>query len=258
MTDSTVRMMLLKKMAELHNEGYRIAIVHGGGPYIKKILATAKIESEFINGQRVTTPEALSYVEMALRGEVNGMLLRELNGLGCKAVGLSGKDAGFVKAVKRTDTGSEGNPGTDLGRVGNVESVDTRLLQLLLDNHYVPVVTCIATDENGLDYNINGDVFAGKIAAALKADEYIVLTDVDGLMYDIKDPDSKIDTVHVEQMKELIEQGVIAGGMIPKMESCLQALEEGVAKVRIMNGSKVDGISDLSENSSLGTSITKS
>jgi acetylglutamate kinase len=260
MLNEQLQKEVLQNLCALKEKGYHIVLVHGGGPFIKESLKMAKIESEFIGGQRKTTPEALKHVEMALKGNVNGKLVGLINQMGHTAVGLSGKDGKMVTAVKRyhEEVIDGKTKRYDLGQVGNVKKVDTRLLKLLLDNDYIPVMTCLAQDKKGDSYNINGDVFAGNIAGALQAKAFVVLTDIDGLRRDIDDPDSLISEVTPEDIHALIKEGVIQGGMIPKMESCLEALQKGAERAQIINGTLPKQILDLTANKKIGTTITES
>lgn len=257
MLNESLQHKVVRNIYRLHEEGYRVVLVHGGGPFIKKMLNTVQLESEFIGGHRKTTPEALRYIEMVLRGEVNGNLVRFLNEAGLKAIGLSGKDARMVIAKKRYHLEENNGKTTrhDLGQVGDIVSIDPSLLQLLLDNDYLPVFTCLASDEKGNDYNINADMFAGHLAGAIKADHYLVLTDVDGLMEDIDDPDSLIRSLKVADLPQLYGK-VIKGGMIPKVQSCDIALREGAQSARIINGTKPNHILEsIQSNQSIGTEI---
>ncbi len=258
MTNQHLKSKILENMCSLKKKGYQVVIIHGGGPFIKQTLEEAKIESEFIDGQRKTTPQAMEYVEMALKGKVNGSLVSIINGLGHKAVGLSGKDGQIVTAKKRLHKHIKNGKAeiVDLGQVGDVESVDSSLIQLLLKNDFIPVITCIASDKNGIDYNINGDLFAGHIAGALSAEQYIVLTDVDGLRLDKDDPTSLINELKVSEINHLKEIKCIQGGMIPKIDSCEIALEKGAKLARIINGTIPEQVLVLFENQKSGTSIT--
>jgi acetylglutamate kinase len=194
MTDNELKMKILKILSGFQKGTFQVVIVHGGGPFIKKILEEAGIKSEFIDGHRKTTHEALEYVEMALKGRVNSDLVGRLNSMDVKAVGLSGRDGQTVTARKREHFSLINGKKvlTDLGQVGDVKSVDTKFLELLTRNNYLPVMSCTAADESGAGYNINADMFAGHIAGALKVDQFIVLTDVDGLMRDKNDPSTLI------------------------------------------------------------------
>ena len=257
MINESLKKEIVQHIGSLKDQGYLVVLVHGGGPFIQKMLDMAGIESEFIGGHRKTTKEALEYVEMALKGQVNGSLVSLFNSLGYKAVGISGKDGGLVKARKRLhEEKTDGELRSfDLGHVGDVEQVDTSLIKSLLENGFIPVVTCLASDMQGNDYNINADMFAGHLAGALKAEQYLVLTDVDGLMGDINEPSSLIREISYTKIDWLIEEKVIKGGMIPKMESCKVALEKGAGKARIINGTKPPQIVAATKNETIGTLI---
>lgn len=257
MTDAHLKERLIRNLLRLREDGDRLIIVHGGGPFIRDILDMAAIRSEFVDGQRKTSPEAMEYVEMALKGKVNGDLVRLINRSGYRAVGLSGKDGQLVVAKKRVHQHEvNGQMETlDLGRVGDVDVVQTELLELLLDHDFIPVIACLAADREGRDLNINGDVFAGHIAGAMNADEFIVLTDVDGLMKDIRDPESLITSLSVGEVPELVRRGIIRGGMIPKLEACSTALERGASSARIMNGTRPEKILSLGQEVQVGTRI---
>lgn len=257
MLSEYIKQLTVQNIWRLHSKGYRVVLVHGGGPFIKKLLKLAGIESEFIGGHRKTSEEALKYIEMALKGEVNGSLVNLLNKAGLKAVGLSGKDGRMVRARKRYHRAVQNGQMEehDLGQVGDVEQVDTTLLDTLLDNGYLPVVTCIASDEAGNDYNINADMFAGHLAGALNANSYLVLTDVDGLLRDINDPASVIRKLRLEELEPLVGT-VIKGGMIPKLESCKLALRQGVQSACIINGTKPESIAEaVNKEKLIGTEI---
>lgn len=258
MTNQILQKQVLKNICALKEKGYQVVIVHGGGPFIQQTLEVAHIDSEFIDGQRKTTLAAMEYVEMALKGKVNGSLISTINAIGHKAVGLSGKDGKTVIAKKRLHRHSVNGKTemVDLGQVGDVENVDVTLLKLLLDNDFIPVITCIASDKNGNNYNINGDLFAGHIAGALSAEQYIILTDVDGLLLDKDIAASMIHQLKVAEIKHLKEIKCIQGGMIPKMDSCEIALKNGAKSARIINGTIPEQITALFENQNLGTVIT--
>jgi acetylglutamate kinase len=259
MTNNKLKNEILKNICSLHAKGHAVIIVHGGGPFIKKALEKVKIESEFIDGHRKTTPEAYEYVEMALKGSVNGSLVGMINAMGFKAVGLSGKDGAMVTATKRfhkrIHQGKEDV--VDLGQVGDVADVNPTLINLLIENNYIPVVTCVASDKAGIGYNINADMFAGHLAGALRVSQYIVLTDVDGLLEDKNDSNSLIKTLRLPETNRLIDKGVIAGGMIPKIESCQIAINKGAQCARIVNGTKPGQVTQILDGRNTGTLITE-
>jgi len=258
MTNQALKKQVLKSMCDLKEKGYQVVIVHGGGPFIKQTLEEVKIDSEFIDGQRKTTPEAMEYVEMALKGKVNGSLISIINEMGHKAVGLSGKDGQTVTAKKRLHEQTKNGKIEliDLGQVGDVTSVETSLIELLLENNFIPVITCVASDKEGNDYNINGDLFAGHIAGALSVEQYIILTDVDGLMLDKDNPATIIHELKVAEINHLKEIKCIQGGMIPKIDACEIALKKGAKQARIINGTVPEQITTLFENKKNGTCIT--
>lgn len=257
MKDEGLTRNLIQNISELKKQGNRIVIVHGGGPFIRNMLDLAGIRSEFVDGQRKTSPEAMEYVEMVLKGKVSGNLVRLINAGGQKAVGLSGKDGRMVIARKRMhQTEINGKmTSVDLGSVGDVEQVDPRLLNMLLDADMIPVIACVAADKEGNDLNINGDLFAGAIAGALGADEFVVLTDVNGLLTDINDPDTLIPDISTDEIQALIDKGTIRGGMIPKLDACQEALESGAGTVRIINGTEPEQLLALSGGKPVGTRI---
>jgi acetylglutamate kinase len=258
-TNPQIQSEVLDQLIKIKKQGNELIIVHGGGPFIKDLLATHKVPSNFIDGHRITTPEALRLVEMALKGEVNSSLVNKFNAKGEKAVGLSGKDGRIVIAEKRRHyskvNGKEEE--VDLQRVGNVRKVDPFLIELLLQQNYLPVLTCIAADEKGLDYNINADLFAAHIAAALEVDEVVFMTDVDGLYKDFSDPTSLVKKLSVSEVAQMKEMGIIKGGMIPKMDACTFAIEHGAKKARIINGTKAEQIAQLMNAVLIGTQVEK-
>ena len=257
MTDAGLKKQVIQQICLLQNFGYKVVIAHGGGPFIKQALLQAKIESEFIDGHRVTTPEALEHVEIALKGQVNGSLVKLVNQLGYKAVGLSGKDGKIATAVKRIHKKLvDGNVEEhDLGRVGDVVSINTDLLQLLLEHGYLPVMACLAADVDSNEYNVNADMFAGHLAGALKAEKFIVLTDVDGLMRDKDDPATLISDLRVSEIATLRDEGVILSGMIPKIEACEIALKNGAGSAVILNGTVPEQLEAVGRRRSVGTTI---
>ncbi len=208
----------------LQQVGVNPVIVHGGGPMINEMLDKLDIKSEFVNGKRVTDEATVNVVEMVLSGSVNKRLVQAINDQGGTAVGLSGKDANLIVC-------DQTNP--DLGFVGTPTEVNTNVLKTLFDANTIPVIAPLGTGRNGETYNINGDTAAGAVAAALNADRLLLLTDVAG----VKDATGEVVTdLRAAQIRELTTEGVIAGGMIPKTETALDAIEGGVRAVVILDG----------------------
>ena len=209
--------------------GINPVIVHGGGAEISKFLKSLKVESNFIDGLRVTCPKTMEVVEMVLGGKVNKEIVSKIIMNGGKSVGISGKDGGLLK-VKKLKAPKRGQ---DLGRVGEITKVDIKLITELQDNGYIPVVAPIGSDNKGVSYNINADHAASKIASSLKAEKLIILTDVPG----IQDEKRKlISSITKKSANSLIRKGVIAKGMVPKVKCLIQALMDGVNKAHIIDG----------------------
>ena len=211
--------------------GMNPVIVHGGGPEISRTLKRLNIESKFHNGLRITDDETIQVVEMILAGSLNKEIVALINKSGGNAVGICGKDGNLLHA-KRIET----EDGVDLGHVGSVTNVHYQLVSLLCENGLIPVIAPIATDASGGTWNVNADTAAGEIAAALQAEKLVMLTDTPGLLRDQNDPKSLIHQLSYLQIRELTEAGIIAGGMIPKVEACLKALDFGVRKTHIIDG----------------------
>lgn len=227
MEDPRLREGFCRDMVLLKYVGLNPVIVHGGGPQIGQMLERLGIQSKFVKGLRVTDDETMKVVEMVLSGHVNKELVRLIERVGGRAVGLSGKDGGLAVARRITSDGE------DLGRVGEVVSVDARLIERLVADDFIPVIAPIAVDANSETLNVNADPFAAKIAAAMQAEKLVLLTDVQG----VKGPDGAlVSTLTAREVRELIASGVISGGMIPKVSFGLQALAEGVRKVHIVDG----------------------
>jgi acetylglutamate kinase len=216
--------------------GIRPVIVHGGGPKISETMKRMGKEPSFIQGQRVTDRETMDIVEMVLGGLINKEIVAMINNHGGKAVGLSGKDGGLLKAKKKYIKKADGKgeeETIDIGLVGEVESVDPSLLDSLHRDGFIPVISPIASGGSGEAFNINADYAASAIASALKAEKLILLTDVPG----IKDKGGRvIPTIHKKGVKKYIEGGTVSGGMLPKVQACTRALEGGVKKTHIVDG----------------------
>ena len=220
---------VIKDVTLLKLVGLKPIIVHGGGKAISKWVGKVGKEAEFVNGLRVTDAETMEIAEMVL-GRVNKCLVRMVQELGVKAVGVSGKDTGLLKAHKKLSDGK------DIGFVGEVESVDPKILYDLLDNDYLPIVAPVGMDENYDTYNINADDAACAIAKAVNADKLAFLTDIEGVYRDINDPSTFISRLTCSQADELIASGNIGGGMLPKLTNCTDAVKEGVHRVHILDG----------------------
>lgn len=221
---------LIKDIALMKLVGMHPVIVHGGGPDINAFLKKLDIQSEFINGLRVTDAETMQIVEMVLAGKLNKDIVTEIEMQGVKSVGISGKDGGILKAKKIE------KDGVDYGCVGEVDFVDPSLIQSLIKDGFIPVIAPIGKDENGITYNINADYAAVAIAGALNAEKLVFLTDVEGVMEDVHKPDSIMSFIKAEKIQSLIDDGTISGGMIPKVECCMAAVEKGVNNVHILDG----------------------
>jgi len=228
MKDSTLKEKVIRDVVFLSCVGLRPVVVHGGGPEINSWLGKLGIEPQFKNGLRVTDAATMDVVEMVLVGRVNKELVSLLNRAGGKAVGLCGKDGNLIKARP------EGREG--IGFVGEVNSVDIKLLESLVSNGYIPVVSSVAADETGQAYNINADTVAGELAAALGAEKLILLTDTVGILKDYKDPSTLIAKVDIQEARHLIDTGVVGGGMIPKVNCCVRSLAQGVRAAHIIDG----------------------
>jgi len=228
MKDSTLKEKVIRDVVFLSCVGLRPVVVHGGGPEINSWLGKLGIEPQFKNGLRVTDAATMDVVEMVLVGRVNKELVSLLNRAGGKAVGLCGKDGNLIKARP------EGREG--IGFVGEVNSVDIKLLESLVSNGYIPVVSSVAADETGQAYNINADTVAGELAAALGAEKLILLTDTVGILKDYKDPSTLIAKVDIQEARHLIDSGVVGGGMIPKVNCCVRSLAQGVRAAHIIDG----------------------
>jgi len=218
--------------------GMHPVIVHGGGPEITKMLERLGVESRFVGGLRVTDEKTVEVVEMVLAGKINKEIVARLNRIGGRAVGLCGKDADLFLAVKkyRKVTGEGGEETVDMGLVGEIDRVNPGIVETVISQGYIPVVAPVAAGYGGETYNVNADHAAGRLAAALGADKLIILTDVEGIMADRSDPSSLISVLKAGDVPRLIREGVIDGGMIPKVECCLQALAAGVHTTHIVDG----------------------
>ena len=256
LTDEDIKNSIINQICELLSLNHEIIIVHGGGIEIKSLLDTVGITSTFIGGHRKTDFETIGYVEMALSSRVNKDLVSRFNLKGHKSVGISGKDGITVLAGKRMHK-TDNEKDSDLGFVGDVEKVDPTLITVLLNNGYLPVLSPVSFGIDGNTYNVNADMFAGHVASALNVDMFVALTNVDGLLRDIDDPDSLIHHLSSEEAKSLYGS-VIEGGMIPKIDACLTSLKKGVKTAKIVNGTDGQSLLQMFEtNDTIGTTIVQ-
>jgi acetylglutamate kinase len=219
--------------------GINPVVVHGGGPEITSMLKKVGKESTFVGGLRVTDEETMEIVEMVLDGKLNKEIVALANQMGGKAVGISGKDAGLIEAAKKMGTvrHPDGHvESCDIGYVGTVKEINPAIVHTLIREGYIPVISPVGLDTNGQSYNINADTVAGKLAEALDATKLIILTDVEGILQDKEDCSSLISVIHSHEISALISQGIIAGGMIPKVECCVSAINNGVKSTHILDG----------------------
>lgn len=237
LVDHQIKKHIIEQIVFLKSLGAVPVFIHGGGIDIEKLLKEVGVSSEFVDGHRKTDTRTISYIEMVLSGSLNKEFVKLFHNHNIEAVGISGKDAGMVKTVKRfhKSESNDRNSEIDLGFVGDISSVETRLIKVLISNNYLPVISPISIGEDGESYNVNADMFAGHIAAALNADYYIALSNINGLLKDIDKPDTIMKLLKVKEVEGFMGT-IILGGMIPKIDSCLIALKNGVNAVHIANG----------------------
>ncbi len=238
MVSDVLKENVMRDVALMKYVGIRPVIIHGGGPEITGFLEKVGKESSFVAGLRVTDEETVEIAEMVLDGKINSEIVNLLNQRGVRAVGLSGKDAGLIRARKKMATVYENDTAheVDIGFVGAVETIDVSVIEDLLDHGYVPVIAPIGVGMDGESYNINADYVAAEIAGALAAEKLLLLTDIEGIYKDFNDKSSFLSTIHLQEARDYIRDGIISGGMIPKVEACLTALERGAAKTHIIDG----------------------
>lgn len=230
MVNEKIKTSVIQDIVLMKLVGFKPVIVHGGGKDISTMLNRVGKETEFINGLRVTDEETVEIVEMVLSGKVNKSIVQLIQNHDIGAVGISGKDGKTLKVEKKSV--NEG----DIGFVGEVSEVNTQLITSLLENDFIPVIAPVGTDCDGQTYNINADYAASAIAGALKAEKLIFLTDVEGVLRDVNDSKSLISKIEVSEVDKYIEDGVISGGMIPKVECCAYGINQGVKNVHILDG----------------------
>ncbi|MGP1575630.1 acetylglutamate kinase [Selenomonas sp.] len=260
MINEELKEKVMQDVALMKYVGIQPVIVHGGGPEITGFLGKVGKETEFISGLRVTDEETVEIAEMVLDGKVNSDIVTLLNRRGVSAVGLSGKDANLIRAKKKLATVYEGEASRkiDIGYVGQVETIDTRLLRDLIAHDYIPVIAPIGVGADGESYNINADDVAAEIAGALAAEKLLLLTDVEGVYKDYEDQSSFLSTLTATDARRYIEDGTLTGGMIPKVEACLRALDAGAVKTHIIDGRLAHSIIlEIFTSAGIGTQVVK-
>ena len=249
MTDPQLKKSVMQDILLLQLVGVKVILVHGGGPEISAMLKKLSIESHFEDGLRVTDDDTMEVVLMVLAGKVNKSLAADLSALGGRAVGLCGIDGGLIKVHQKNEK---------LGHVGEIDEINTKILDDLLDGGFIPVISSIGIDDDGNPYNINADTAAAKIAAALHAESMVVMSNINGVLRDKDDENSLISQMSLADAEELKKSVIIDGGMIPKVDCCTNAVKEGVKKVFIINGEIPHAILiELLTDEGLGTMFTK-
>jgi acetylglutamate kinase len=229
MVECELKQKIMQDIVLMKYVGMNPIVVHGGGPEITNMLKRLGIKSEFVNGLRVTDRPTMEVVEMVLGGKVNKEIVAGINANGGQAIGISGKDGNLIKARAVGDT-------AQMGFVGEVVQINPGVIETLIANNYIPVIAPIGIDENQDSYNINADLVASAIAAAMKADKLVLLTDVPGLLKDARDPSTLLSVLRLSDIAGYIEDGTIAGGMIPKVSCCQEAVQAGVGRTHIIDG----------------------
>lgn len=250
MINETLKQQVMEDVALLHLIGVKVVLVHGGGPEISDTLKRIGKEAKFVDGLRVTDRETVEVVQMVLAGKINKTLVKLLESKGGKAMGISGIDGHMIMAKVKDEK---------LGYVGEITSVNVQPILDLLEKDYIPVISTVGSDLEGNTYNINADTAAAHIAGALCAERLITMTDITGVMRDPHDPGSLIPCIDLADAKELMEQGVISGGMIPKIECCIDAISYGVHKVIVLDGRVPHAIlMEVLTDEGAGTMVVKS
>ena len=251
MVDEELKKQVIEDVTLLKLVGFKPIIVHGGGKEISNMVKRLGMEPKFINGLRVTDEETMDVAEMVL-GKVNKSLVQLVQSLGVRAIGISGKDGGLLKVEKKYADGE------DIGFVGEVTEVDAQILYDLLEKDFIPIICPIGLDGDSQTYNINADDAACAIARAMKAEKLAFLTDIEGVYKDPKDPSTLISELLVSEAEQLMEEGYIGGGMLPKLQNCIDAIENGVSRVHILDGRIPHCLLlEIFTNKGIGTAILK-
>ena len=251
MIDEELKKSVIEDVVLLKLVGFKPIIVHGGGKEISRWVSKVGMETQFVNGLRVTDADTMELAEMVL-SKVNKELVAKVQSLGVKAAGISGKDGGLLTVKKKYSDGQ------DIGFVGEVTKVDTQIITDLLEKDFLPIVFPVGMDSEFNTYNINADDAASAIATALKAEKLAFLSDVEGVRLDPEDPESVISELYIPEAKELIDSGIVAGGMLPKIQNCIDALNKGVSRVHIMDGRIPHSLLlEIFTNKGTGTALLK-
>ncbi len=257
MVDDDAKSSTARDTVLLKYVGMKPLIVHGGGPEISRSMNKLGKESKFIKGLRVTDEETMEIIEMVLVGKISTEIVSELIKHDGDAISLSGKDSSLIFAHKK-EASKIDEELVDLGLVGEVDCINTDLLEMFLDNDYIPVISPVGIAKDGTSLNLNADTAAGEVASAIDAEKLIILTDVPGVLRDPSDPTSLIQKIRISEVSDLIEQGIITGGMIPKIETCVKAIENGVKSCHIIDGRKEHSILyEIFTTNGIGTMIYK-
>lgn len=253
---------LAEEITLLQQVGIHVAVIHGGGKQLTTIAERLGIAQRIVNGRRVTSTETLEVAKMVFAGQINLDIVSALRGCGCETVGLSGVDGNIIHARRREiqkvlnqETGEIET--IDFGHVGDIVEINVRLLRLLLDNAYVPVISSLGADEQGNIYNINADTIAAEIAVHLQAEKLILLTDVDGILLDRQDPSSRLSRLTADEAERLVRDRVVSTGMLPKVAAIASLIRRGVRSAHIINGSKRNALlHEVFTDEGAGTMIT--
>ena len=250
MTNCELKKKVMQDIVLMKFVGMHPVVVHGGGPEINHMLARLSIESQFINGLRVTSKETMEIVEMVLGGKVNKEIVSGINSAGGRAIGISGKDGNLIEA-RAINSG-------EMGFVGEVEQINPQIIETVIANGYIPVIAPIGRGKDQESYNINADLVASAIAVAMKADKLVLLTDVPGLLRDPKENKSLISVLKISEVDDYITQGVIAGGMLPKVQCCMESVHGGVGRTHIIDGRLPHSILlEIFTDKGIGTMVVK-
>ena len=253
---------LAEEITLLQQVGIHVAVIHGGGKQLTTVAERLGIAQRIVNGRRVTSTETLEVAKMVFAGQINLDIVSALRGCGCETVGLSGVDGNIIHARRREiqkvlnqETGELET--IDFGHVGDIVEINVRLLRLLLDNAYVPVISSLGADEQGNIYNINADTIAAEIAVHLQAEKLILLTDVDGILLDRDDPSSRLSRLTADEAERLVRDRVVSSGMLPKVAAIASLIRRGVRSAHIINGSKRNALlHEVFTDEGAGTMIT--